>query len=279
LPQTGHAGDVGINGDVMMSAGALESCELSPQRLDDYRQHGFMIIRGLFSSSEMDELRDETERLLQGGSELISPRNLRCRYMPHFETGESLFEVFDPVNDISPTCERFAKDSRIMGIMVSIYGEPACLFKEKLIFKPPGATGYKLHQDIPLYWKGFPRTFVTVLMPIDRTTRENGCTEVYSGYHADFLSDSPDVYMLPDDTVDPARGTWLEMDPGDIALFHGLTPHRSQPNKSSTMRRTFYLSYNALSDGGDQRLAHYAEFQERMRPRVVSATGEPAYFR
>ena len=84
---------------------------------------------------------------------------------------------------------------------------------------------------------------------------------------------------MPDDTVDPARRTWLEMDPGDIAIFHGLTPHRSDPNRSTTMRRTFYVSYNAVSDGGDQRLAHYAEFQQKMRTRVESQTGAPAYFR
>ena len=116
-------------------------------------------------------------------------------------------------------------------------------------------------------------------MPIDKTTRENGCTEVYSGYHADFLSDNPDVYMLPDDMVSLERGTWLEMEPGDIAIFHGLTPHRSQPNKSNSMRRTFYLSYNAVSDGGDQREAHYAQFRERMRTHIEQQTGQPAYYK
>ena len=28
-----------------------------------------------------------------------------------------------------------------------LYGEPACLFKDKLIYKPPGVKGYGLHQD------------------------------------------------------------------------------------------------------------------------------------
>ncbi len=251
---------------------------MSRQQLEHYHTHGFFVFRDMFAPHEMDELRQETERLLTEYGELISPQNLRCRYMPHYETGESLFEVFDPVNDISPVCERFTMNPRILGIMKSIYGEPALLFKEKLIFKPPGALGYKLHQDIPLYWEGFPRTFVTVLIPIDQTTRENGCAEVFSGYHGDFLSDSPDLYMLPDETVDPARRTWLELEPGDVAIFHGLTPHRSDPNRSHSMRRTLYVSYNAASDGGDQRADHYADFQDRMRSRIESQTGIKAYF-
>lgn len=256
-----------------------ETFGLSDEQLAAYQEHGFLVLRGLFTPEEMTALRDETDRLLNERSDLIDRNNLRCRYMPHHETGEPLFEVFDPINDVSPICQQFALDDRILRVMEAIYGEPARLFKEKLIFKPPGAMGYKLHQDIPLYWKGFPRTFVTVLMPIDKTTRENGCTEVYSGYHADFLSDSPDVYMLPDDMVSLERGTWLEMEPGDIAIFHGLTPHRSQPNKSNSMRRTFYVSYNAVSDGGDQREAHYAQFRERMRTFIEQQTGQPAYYK
>ena len=172
--------------------------------------------------------------------------------MAHVETGEKLFEVFDPVNDISPVCERFTNDPRLLKRMVeSIYGEPACLFKEKLIFKPPGALGYNLHQDIPRTWAGFPRTFLTVLIPIDRSTQENGCTEIFSGYHHEFMAppDRPDLYMLPADSVDPARRVRLVLEPGDVAIFHGLTPHRSDPNRSSEMRRVFYVSYNARSDG------------------------------
>jgi len=148
-----------------------------------------------------------------------------------------------------------------------------------LIFKPPGATGYKLHQDIPLSWNGFPSSFLTVLIPIDPSSEENGCTEVFSGYHGDFLSKDGGIYMLPDNCVDESRRTPLVLNPGDIAIFHGLTPHRSAPNRSNQMRRIFYVSYNALSDGGDQHDAHYAEFRERMREyRQSQATGT-VYFK
>ena len=106
--------------------------------------------------------------------------------------------------------------------------------RKKLIFKTARALGYKLHQDIPLTWKGFPKTFLTVLIPIDASSQENGCTEVFSGYHRDFLStDASNVTCCPDDYgVDAARCTLkLILNPGDIAIFHGLTPHRSDPNR------------------------------------------------
>jgi hypothetical protein len=264
-----------------MAATALDYTPLSPVELEEYRRLGHVVRRGVFSAAEMAALRRESERLLTERGDLIDPCNLRCRYMAHVETGEKLFEVFDPVNDIAPVCRDFTTDARLAAMVESIYDEPACLFKEKLIFKPPGAMGYNLHQDIPRYWEGFPRTFLTVLIAIDAATPENGCTEVFSGYHHEFMSPPgrPDLYMLPDDAVDPERRVKLELEPGDVAIFHGLTPHRSDPNRSRAFRRTLYVSYNALSDGGDQRDAHYREFQERMRSHLASQGHDNTFFR
>jgi 2-aminoethylphosphonate dioxygenase len=61
----------------------------------------------------------------------------------------------------------------------------------------------------------------------------------------------------------------LELNPGDIAVFGCFTPHRSQPNRSQRWRRQLYLSYNALSDGGQQREQHYAEFQVWIKERYA----------
>ena len=253
--------------------------KLTEDQIYEYRTKGFLVLKDVFGTDEMHTLLAESDRLLIEHRDLISPHNLRCRYMPHYETGEQLFEVFDPVNDLSPVCQRFCFDSRILSVIETLYGEPACLFKEKLIFKPPGALGYNLHQDIPFAWEGFPRTFLTVLIPIDPSLEENGCTEVFSGYHGDFLSRDGSVYMLPDDCVDVNRRTLLVLNPGDIAIFHGLTPHRSEPNCSDKMRRVFYVSYNAQSDGGDQHDAHYEAFRQLLRQHRNSGSGEAAFYK
>lgn len=246
--------------------------------LRDYEQNGFLILREFFGPNEIALLAEEADSLLSR-VELISRHNLRCRFMPHCETGQLLFEVFDPVLDIAPVAAEFARNDRLLHLIETLYGEPACLFKDKLIFKPAGATGYPLHQDIPLTWVGFPRSFLTVLIPIDSQSEQNGCTEVFSGYHGSFLSGDGDQYMLPDNAVDVSRATPLVLEPGDIAVFHGLTPHRSQPNRSNSMRRSLFLSFNALSDGGDQRAAHYDEFQTRMRQRFLDEEQADVHFR
>jgi hypothetical protein len=59
----------------------------------------------------------------------------------------------------------------------------------------------------------------------------------------------------------------------------GATPHRSSPNRSSRRRRLLYLSYNAFSDGGEQRDRHYAEFADWLKDRYVEYGKTMTYFR
>ena len=255
------------------------SASISPEQLQAYHDDGFVILRSVFSSAEMDTIQHECDQLLTAYANGIDPMNVRCRFMPHHESGEPLFEVFDPVNDLSELLRQVCFDSRIMNMLEAIYQEPAELFKEKLIYKMPGANGYRLHQDIPQSWPGWPRSFLTVLLAIDGSNRSNGCTEVYRGYHGGFLSADPNEYMLPDHCVCHSRREFLELEPGDVAIFHGLAPHGSAANQSAGPRRAFYISYNARSDGGDQRQSHYTAFQGMMKDRLIQASTGVPYFR
>jgi len=243
-----------------MTPGTIRSVAVDQQIIDQYRETGLAIFRGTFCVSEIQALSEEADRVLQL-TDLIDTRNLRCRWQDHYLTKECRFDCFDPIIDLSPTIEEIARDQRVLNIVSALYGEEACLFKDKLIFKPPGAKGYGLHQDY-IGWESFPRSFVTVLIPIDPASDENGATEVFPGLHKNgFLSAMDgDYHELPLSTVESTPGIRLCLEPGDLAVFDGMLPHRSATNQSNSWRRQLYLSYNAKSDGGDQRDSHYHEF-------------------
>ena len=254
---------------------------LTADQLAAYRDEGYLVLRGRFAPAEVSELAAEAERLL-ARTDLIDPANLRVRWQPHVGTGEQLFEVFDPVIDIAPACARVAGDARIRGALASLYGEEPCLFKDKLIYKPPGARGYGLHQDY-IGWPGFPKSFVTVVVAIDPFDGSSGGTEVLPGYHKRGYLGPEDGRYHPttDEQVPGARAVPLDLAPGDVALFGCFLPHRSAPNASDRSRRGLFLSYNARSDGGDQRESHYSQFHDYLRRKAPECCPHavPQFFR
>ncbi|MGC3972246.1 MAG: phytanoyl-CoA dioxygenase family protein [Pirellulales bacterium] len=262
-----------------MSIAAGSTHGLNDEQARQYAADGFVILRGVFTPEEMAEL-DREASALWWRKDLIDVSNIRCRWQNHVETGECTFECFDPVIDISPTIGRFADDRRILDPLADIYGEQASLFKDKLIFKPPGAVGYGMHQDY-IAWETFPRSFVTVLIAIDAAGKDNGATEVFPGYHKQgaIMPEDGMYHEIPLDKIDLSRGVELHLQPGDVAVFDGFTPHRSAPNRTQTYRRQLYLSYNALSDGGVQRNAHYAYFHDWLHARYAEYGKTGTYFK
>jgi 2-aminoethylphosphonate dioxygenase len=254
--------------------------EISPaDAAKEYHERGFVLLRSFFEPHVVRAIADDAARLWNDEKGIIARENLRCRYMSHHVSGESLFECFDPIIDLSACMASAARDERLLEILGAIYDERAHLFKDKLIFKPAGAHGYPLHQDY-IAWESFPKSFLTVLIPIDAATEKNGCTVVYDGYHKSGLFTPADgkFYPTPRECVSENRRVALEMQPGDIAIFHGFTPHESNPNKSSLARRQLYLSYNADRDGGEQREAHYREFHSWLKTKYPPQSGKDWYF-
>ena len=248
-------------------------------QIGQYHADGFTVVRAVFPADRIAELQTDAERLRQR-VDLIDTDNIRCRWQNDVDTGECRFDCFDPVIDLSDVCARAARDSRLVDLLSSLYGEPGCLFKDKLIFKAPGTLGYNLHQDY-ISWKTFPTTFVTAIVAIDAADASNGATEVFPGYHQQGCLTPKDgqYHQLADNAVDESKGVVLELAPGDVAIFSGCTPHRSGPNRSPKSRRLLYLSYNAVSDGGDQRERHYEEFRNWLQDRYAEYGRTSTFFR
>jgi 2-aminoethylphosphonate dioxygenase len=243
-----------------------------------FDEDGFVVCRGVFSREEIVPLAEEADALLQR-TDLIDKLNLRCRFQSNCAAGDCVFETFDPVIDIAPASERIAGGARILELLRTIYGEEACLFKDKLIYKPAGAMGCGLHQDY-IAWPGFPRSFTTVVVPIDAATEENGCTEIFPGVHKRgcLSPEDGDYHELPASLVAETRSVKLILEPGDVAIFGAFLPHRAGPNHSSGPRRQLYLSYNAVSEGGPQRTRHYRDFHRFLRRKYADYGLTDTYF-
>lgn len=259
--------------------GAITPSLLSQAEVAFYWTEGYLIVRDVFRADEMADLAADVDRVCRKRRDLIDPNNMRVRFKSHDTTNEPLFEVFDPIADLSPAARAITRDHRILGRLYDLYGEEAELFKDKLIYKPPGAMGATLHQDW-IAWPGFPESFVTVVVAIDPFRADNGATEVFPRCHTrGYLSakDGQHHYVeLGDLPVEPVP---LLLAPGDVAIFTCFTPHRSAANTTATARRGYFISYNARSDGGQQYAKHYREFHDWIRAKASLEKRPHLYFR
>jgi ectoine hydroxylase-related dioxygenase (phytanoyl-CoA dioxygenase family) len=258
---------------------APASGNLSDADLNFYEHEGYLVLRGLFGAEDIARLATDVDRVCRERTDLIDANNMRVRLKPHHETNEPLFEVFDPISDLSPVARAMTRDRRILDRLHDLYGEPAEVFKDKLIYKPAGALGATLHQDW-IAWPGFPESFVTVLVAIDPFTADSGATEVFPRYHTQgYLSPKDGQHHYVELGELPTEPIPLLLDPGDVAIFGCFTPHRAAANTSATTRRGYFISYNARSDGGDQHAQHYREFHDWIRAKAPEEKRPLLYFR
>jgi ectoine hydroxylase-related dioxygenase (phytanoyl-CoA dioxygenase family) len=148
-----------------------------------------------------------------------------------------------------------------------LFDADACLFKDKINFRPPGTTGFRLHQDYTAFdFVGVPAAdIVTIMIAIDPVTRASGALEVFPGYHNAILPEPANDPRAADPrSVDQGAAEIVELQPGDACVFHSLTPHSSTPNVSDRSRRAVFLTYNHARHG-DCYQAYYAGREDLYR--------------
>ncbi len=232
---------------------------LTEDQLGFFWEHGFIALPGLFTPSEAKRFQDEAWRIYNDPR--VSPDNQRYDFTRPDEAnqGPSVLWKIDPFHDLSPLFTGMVSDRRLLDALASIYGgrEPR-LFKDKLIYKPPGTHGNGLHQDYN-WWQGYPTSLISVSISIDAATEENGCTRVYPGYKKGLLTEPGQFQYTPRETVDVDRGLKNIAKPGDVLLFHCFAPHEAGPNRTDAFRRQVFLTYNDAADGEHYR-EHYEHF-------------------
>lgn len=234
---------------------------LSHEQLESYNAAGYLVLKHVFTEKEAQVLQAECDHLLEL-EQYTTHGNIRVAHR-NYPDGKVMIEKMDPVHDLSPVFASLVRDERILDPIRDIYLDEPPLFKDKLIFKLPGANGYTMHQDAA-YWQGFqPDGLISVMVAIDGASTINGGLELFPGYHDRFRSTPGELRNMNQeeiDEIDPSTGQIVETEPGDIIIFHSYTPHQSGANNSEISRKQLYLTYSPAKNGQLYK-AHYQHYQ------------------
>lgn len=230
---------------------------LTDNEVERYHADGFLHLPGLLDPERIAAVAAAVDRLPQTHAHLIHEDNIRIEFS--LARPKDIWK-WDPVIDICPEIAALAADATLIDVLTRIFrGSPPRLFKDKMILKPPGSQGNDLHQDYT-WWQGFPDSLLTVTIAIDGGDEHTGCTELWPGMHRQGLFHEPGKMVMLDPAVVAGRPSHLFVSrPGDVALFHCLTPHRAGANRGDRSRRQLFLTYHD-SAAGDLYQDHYQHF-------------------
>ena len=225
-------------------------CALTDEQIDQFNRDGFFLYKGAFDA-------DHTARAI----EAIDPFEARAE--DHLRTqpgGQSFISKADAITFTthlvprSPVLRQLSVAAPILELARELIGPDVRLYWDQAVYKKPGNPDeFPFHQD-----NGYtfiePQQYLTCWLALTDTDETNGCPWVVPGMHRHgtlaheltplgyrCLESSPDAVPVA------ARA-------GDIVVFSSLTPHRTGPNLTGSVRKSYILQYapdGALLRGAD----------------------------
>ncbi|HEX9925348.1 MAG TPA: phytanoyl-CoA dioxygenase family protein [Anaerolineae bacterium] len=216
----------------------------TPEHIQQFNDDGFIIMRGLFDTEEMELLIKKSK----------ADAGLQEDAYGRLDAGGNTIKLAlwnDPKDDLYGMVSRCR---RIVDSMEAFLGGEVYHYHSKMILKEPHVGGaWEWHQDYGYWYNNgclFP-TMASCMIAVDRATQENGCLQVLKGSHhlgriehgvvADQTGADMERVRAAMERLDLVH---CEMDPGDAVFFHANLLHASAPNKSDNPRWALICCYN-----------------------------------
>ena len=213
---------------------------LTETQIDQFHEQGFFVIENLIDAetvaavtAELDEIEAEVDALLQG---------LPDERMFIAESGAITFSPHAVKQ--SPAAQAVSAHPAIADVCHDLLGPDVRLYWDQLVYKKPQKPReFPWHQDNG-YTYVEPQQYLTIWLSLTDATVDAGCPWVAPGEHlggtlAHDYVDPLGFQCFPDhpDKVAAPVG------PGGAVVFSSLTPHKTGPNTTDGVRKTYILQY------------------------------------
>jgi phytanoyl-CoA hydroxylase len=273
----------GFGCKMALSVRASVGSELSQNRLATYLTEGYLLVRGVFSEQKLRVWESRFVDLVE--RRIAMPAKVRLMRDVMVAKGGVPASGTRPVVKIQDLEEdeilfTYSRDEVLLDLVESLIGRDITSVHTMFLNKPPGVDGrHPLHQDQVYFPFGPPDLIVGAWTAIDSCNRQNGCLSVVPGSHRlgllshetppwDFVNDKYWGVVRHDEFLE--RSVHLEMDGGDVVLFHPLLIHGSGTNGTSGFRRAISTHFassdcNLTAEGHPLGLRNYVRVRGRSR--------------
>lgn len=231
----------------------MDFFKLTPAQIEDYHRDGYIICKNFLSKEETDKIYQTAlsdNVLLDNAFDLNDQQGKKTKLSLWYTPGDDIYGLY-------------ARSERIIdNINLLMEGDSAvCHYHTKLMQKEPRVGGaWEWHQDYGYWYRNeflLPNQLISVMTALTKATKENGCLQVLKGSHKTgrfehfFVGEQRGADMhFVNLAMKHFELQYVELEPGDVLIFHSNLLHTSAANDSDFARWSIISCYNRASNIG-----------------------------
>lgn len=228
-----------------------DSFRLSDEQIRDFRANGFVRLDRITCEEEVERLRAIFDRLFETAAGREKGSHFDLAGTDEEGARPVLPQIVNPV-EFAPELAETEFRAASLRIARQLLGPEAQPWFEHAILKPPGyGAPTPWHQDeAHRSDPGVDYEQISIWMPLQEATRENGCMEFIPRSHLGSVLDhrsprnDPRVMALEcAGGFEPAKAVLCPLPPGGATVHHWRTLHHAGANTSNSPRRAYILAF------------------------------------
>lgn len=219
--------------------------------VDFYKKNGYLLVKGVFASDEVKEMRGAIDRMIERATSSAHNHNHLWRgdYTSEEDLKKRILCGYHNVEYNAACFTRASTHPNLVAVLTKLIGPNVQLHHSKMLVKPPErGAAFPMHQDYP-YFPHADHTMLAASIHLDDADMENGCICVIPESHKTGPMVTPEGrnHLSPKQyTID--KGIPCPAQAGDVLFFNYLTIHGSGPNNSDRTRRNVLFQYRDPAD-------------------------------
>ncbi|TCP29468.1 ectoine hydroxylase-related dioxygenase (phytanoyl-CoA dioxygenase family) [Scopulibacillus darangshiensis] len=218
--------------------------------VDFYNENGYLLVKGVFSSDEVENMKNAVDSIIDRASKAELDRNHTWQgsYLPQEELKQLVLKGYHDVHYHAASFTKAVVHPNMVAILSKLIGPNVQLHHSKMLVKPPEkGAAFPMHQDYP-YFPHTQHSMLAASVAIDDADMENGCLHVVPKSHKQGPIEHLGSHHLDHEKYPIEMGTPCPAQAGDVLFFNYLTIHGSDINRSQRMRRNVLFQYRDPAD-------------------------------
>jgi ectoine hydroxylase-related dioxygenase (phytanoyl-CoA dioxygenase family) len=222
---------------------------LSRDQIDFFHREGYLALPAITTQEEVAQIREIYDRLFAQRAGRDEGNQFDLAGTDDEGREASLPQILMPVK-YAPELEHTQLRRNALAIAKQLLGEDAVHQGEHAIMKPPrhGAVT-PWHQD-EAYWDGgLNYNALSIWVPLQPATLDNGCMHFIPGSHRaevrphHTINNDPRIHGLEVDELDDSTAVACPIPTGGATIHPSRTFHYAGPNTTDAPRRAYILGF------------------------------------